>query len=182
MSSVSLGSIFKELLGFVKSLPEIYRTINFADPLILAVLILLGSFAVGLVMSVRSPVVTLLIIFTMLVLSFVSQPLHTWLASHTTVLLSRHLITKRYFDDNGRFFMAIWTFPMFCIATFFTLIMIVTLLVEISNQIKNVSKEAKEAKEAKEQSSKAETEDTEPQPAEAAAEPASEKPAGEATN
>lgn len=186
MSAIVISKVAKELVNFVRSLPDIYRSISFSDPLVIFVLILLASLVIGLAMSVRSPVVTLLIVFTMLILSFLSGTLHKWLASHTTVLLGKKLISQRYFDDNGKFVMAIWTFPMFCVATFFSLIMIVTLLVEISNQIRNVSKEAKGAKQL---SKKRDGEQSEPQsevqpgveaegeggkPAEAAAEPAGE--------
>lgn len=116
---------------FIRDLPEYYKTISFKDPLCAVIMSIHAIMIVGLILSMKSALGSLLIIFVLLALSYLTSWIDGFLRDNVTLLLEHKYITRNYFLVKGKFVAAVWTIPMFFYTVFFSLCLILTLLKEI---------------------------------------------------
>lgn len=138
---IQLGTAILGLWTFIKDLPEYYKTISFKDPLCAVILSIHAVMIVGLMLSMKSALGSLVIIFILLGFSYLTSWIDEFLRSNVTLLLEKKYISTDYFFVKGKFVAAVWTVPIFFYTVFFSLCLILTLLKEILQECrKRVSK------------------------------------------
>ena len=145
------------LWTFIKDLPEYYKTISFKDPLCAVILSIHAVMIVGLILSMKSALGSLIIIFILLGCSYLTFKIDGFLRDNVSLLLEKKYISRDYFVDKGTFIAAVWTVPIFFYTVFFSLCLILTLLKEIIQECRRRSGKVKDARTAEHKGAESET-------------------------
>lgn len=127
---------------FIKDLPEYYKTISFKDPLCAVIMSIHAIMIVGLALSMKSALGSLIIIFILLGFSYLTSWVDGFLRDNVSLLLEHKYISRDYFLVKGKFVAAVWTIPIFFYTVFFSLCLILTLLKEIIQECRKRSGKA----------------------------------------
>ncbi|KAE8305137.1 Transmembrane domain-containing protein [Giardia duodenalis] len=139
---IQLSTAVLGLWGFIKDLPEYYKTVSFKDPLCAVILSIHAVMIVGLILSMKSALGSLVIIFILLGFSYLTSWIDEFLRSNVALLLEKKYISTDYFFVKGKFVAAVWTVPIFFYTVFFSLCLILTLLKEILQECRKRTSKA----------------------------------------
>ncbi|TNJ27707.1 Transmembrane domain-containing protein [Giardia muris] len=140
---VPLSVAAAHLLDFVRGLPAYYGTLDAREPLLLGLIGLHLALVTGLVLARRSPAATLLILFLILVASYLSPRLADLLERHEPALLAGGILrTPR---NPGILVLATWTLPAFAYALLFALLLLCSLARDIRRSARDARGDGKEA-------------------------------------
>lgn len=86
---IQLSTAVLGLWGFIKDLPEYYKTVSFKDPLCAVILSIHAVMIVGLILSMKSALGSLVIIFILLGFSYLTSWIDEFLRSNVALLLEK---------------------------------------------------------------------------------------------